>query len=271
MSRPRPAAPPDEPASGRPRLDEHLASILSPNSFATDQYRVLHHFLEQARVEKAHRVLAVTSPAAGDGKTTTAINLAATLALSAGTRVLLTDTDLRQPAVAASLGLAHPGPGLVGALLDARLDLGAVVRPTPFHFDVLPAGRPPGNAYQVLDSPRVGQLLDAARPSYDYVVLDAPPVLVVPDCRLMSQWVDGFLIVVAAHRTPRKLLAETLSALDQAKVLGIVFNGDTRPLSGYYGRYYGRYYSDRSARQQRGGWWSWLWRRHWSGRPASRR
>src|SRR5947208_1368994 len=72
--------------------------------------------------------------------------------------------------------------------------------------------------------------------------LGMPPVLLVPDCRLMSQWIDGFLLVVAAHRTPRKLLGEALSAMDEAKVLGIVFNGDDRPLSGYYGGDYRSYY-----------------------------
>jgi receptor protein-tyrosine kinase len=212
-------------------------------------------------------VLAVTSATVGDGKTTTAINLAATLAQSPGTRVLLVDTDLRRPLVAANLGLENSGPGLVGALLDARQELGAVVRPTPFHLDVLPAGRIPGNPYQVLESPRVGQLLEQARSVYDCVILDTPPVLVVPDCRLMSQWVDGFLVVVAAHRTPEKLLAETLSALDPDKTLGIVFNRDDRLISGSYKRYYAAYHHARSGRESHGGWWSRLWRGRQRQRP----
>jgi capsular exopolysaccharide synthesis family protein len=257
--RARAAAASAAPAPDRTRLEEHLATLLSPHSFESDQYRVLRHFLEQARLENGQTVLAITSPASGDGKTTTAINLAATLAQSPGTRVLLADTDLRRPFVAANLGVDEPGPGLVGAILDAQLDLGAVVRPTPFHLDVLPAGTPPANAYQVLESRRVGQLIEAARAAYDYVVLDTPPVVLVPDCRLMSQWVDGFLVVVAAHRTPRKLLGEALSALDPAKVLGIVFNGDDRR--------YGGYYRQGSGRKSR---WEWPWKRHapGPGRPA---
>jgi capsular exopolysaccharide synthesis family protein len=218
-------------------------------------------------VEHGQSVLAITSPAAGDGKTTTAINLAATLAQSPHTRVLLVDTDLRRPFVAGNLGVHEPGPGLVGAILDADLDLQAVVRPTPFRLDILPAGTPPGNPYQVLESHRVGHLLQAARATYDYVVLDTPPVLVVPDCRLMSQSVDGFLVVVAAHRTPRKLLGEALSALESSKVLGIVFNGDDRPLSGYYGRYGGYYRQGAGSKKSR---WEWPWKRHapGPGRPA---
>jgi capsular exopolysaccharide synthesis family protein len=244
-----------------PRLDEHLASVLAPRSFESDQYRVLRHFLEQARAQKALDVLAVTSPAAGDGKTVTAINLAATLARSGHSRVLLVDADLRRPFVAANLGL-EAGPGLVGALIDESLELADVVRPTPFHLDVLPAGVPPADAYHVLESPRLGQILAAARAAYDTVVLDTPPLLLVPDCRVLAQWVDGFLVVVAAHRTPRKLLAGTLSALEQARVVGLVFNGDDRPLNGYYNGGYG-YHRPSGAAPRR----LWPWSSRRPGRP----
>lgn len=242
------------------RVDERLVSLRSPNSFEADQYRVLRHFLVGTEEADSRRVIAVSSPAAGEGKTTTAVNLAATLAQSPGARVLLVDTDLRRPCVASSLGLQSTGPGLSGTVLDERLDLATVVRSTPFKLSVLPAGAPPANAYQILESPRVGHLLEEARGAYDYVILDTPPLLLVPDCRLLSQWVDVFVIVVAAGRTPRKLLAETLGAVDPAKLAGIVFNGDHRPLSGYYKGYYGGYYGDHAGRGSGRSWWSW-WRR----------
>ena len=238
-------------------VEDHLACLLSPQSFEADQYRVLRQFLAEAGAARPLRVLAVTSPAAGDGKTTTSINLAATLAQTAGSRVLLVDTDLRRPFVANNLGLSPDGPGLAEAAFDERLELSDVVKSTPYNLFVLPAGVPPDNPYQALETARVGQILDQARDTYDYVLLDTPPVLFVPDCKLMSQWVDGFLLVVSAHRTPRKLLGAALSALDESKVLGIVFNGDERPLAGYYGKYYGGYYHDRSRRRvggQQGSW-----------------
>jgi capsular exopolysaccharide synthesis family protein len=247
------------------RTDEHLVTVRSPNSFEADQYRVLRHFLST----EGRQVLAVSSPAAGEGKTTTAVNLAATLAQSPGARVLLVDTDLRRPCVASTLGLGpSTGPGLAGLIVDERLELASAVRPTPFNLSVLPAGAHPTNAYQILESPRVGRLLEEARSSYDHVILDTPPLLLVPDCRLLLQWVDAFVIVVAAHRTPRRLLAETLAAVDPAKLAGLVFNGDHRPLSGYYKKYYGSYYSDRARPQVRRRWLSW-WRRP-SGRKSWR-
>jgi capsular exopolysaccharide synthesis family protein len=241
------------PAGPARELEDHLATLLSPSSYEADQYRVLRQFVTQARATKELKVLAITSPAAGDGKTTTAINFAATLAQSPGSRVLLVDADLRRPFVATYLGLESANPGLAGAVDDERINLDDVVHVTAYNLAVLPAGAPPANAYRTLESARVGQLLDQARGTYEYVVLDTPPVLLVPDCKLMAQWVDGFLLVVAAHRTSRKLLGEALSAMDEAKVLGIVFNGDDRPLIGYYGKYYGGYDQERSDHGS-GGW-----------------
>jgi Mrp family chromosome partitioning ATPase len=84
-------------------------------------------------------------------------------------------------------------------------------------------------------------------------------VLVLPDCRLVSAWVDGFVIVAGAHKTPAKLLAEALDVLDPDKVLGLVFNGDVRPLSGYYGYYRSSYGDGRRPKEKK--WWN--PRRYW--------
>ncbi len=253
------------PGEARGRVDEKLASVLSPHSFEADQYRVLRQFLDAARAARPLKVVALTSAAAGDGKTTTAVNLAVTLGQSPGARVLLVDVDLRRPLVARALGLDPTAPGLAEGVVSGDTDLDAMVRPTPYNVNVVTAGQPPPNAYHVLESPRVAQLLDQARDAYDYVVLDMPPVLLVPDCTLLARWVDGFLLVVGAHRTPRKLLADTLNAIEPDKVLGIVLNRDDRPLSGYYKQYYGRYYHEQAA-THRSGWWS-----SWAGRGEPRR
>jgi capsular exopolysaccharide synthesis family protein len=254
--------------AANPDIDDHLIAVLSPQSFEADQYRILRHFLDQHSEGAKRQVLGVTSPTAGDGKTTTAVNLAVTLAQSPGARVVLIDADLRRPFVATSLGLDdRRGPGLAATALDPKLELEQLVMPTPFNVDVVPAGPSTPSAYRLFDSARVGQLLDQARARYDHVVVDTPPVLLVPDCRLMSQWVDGFIVVVAAHRTPRKLLADGLSALEEEKLLGIVFNADDRPLSGYFGRYEGYYgYHQRHSESGRRSGWRWPWRRTARGR-----
>jgi len=104
---------------------------------------------------------------------------------------------------------------------------------------VLPAGRPAVAPYELLKSPRLEALLDEARQRYDFIVLDTPPFVPVPDCRLIAKCVDGFLVVVAAHRTPRGALAETLDLIDPGKVMGLVFNGNDSHHPGYYDVYAG--------------------------------
>ena len=237
-------------------LDEHLVGLVAPASFAAEQYRVLRYLIEQRRREASLQIVALTSPAPGDGKTTTAINLAATLAQTPEARVLLVDADVRRGAIASHLGLDGPGGGLVDAILDARLALGNVVRHLPpFNLSVLTAGRRPANPYEVLKSPRLGELLAHARQQYDYVVLDTPPIVPVPDARVIANWVDGFLLIVAAHRTPRELVEKALDVVPSAKLLGQVFNFDDRPLGGYHGYY--EYYSGSSQSPNGHGsnWW----------------
>ena len=108
--------------------------------------------------------------------------------------------------------------------------------------------------YELLAAPRLEAVLDEARRSYDYVLIDTPPVVPLADSRLLSRVIDGYFLVVAAHTTPRRLLTEALDLLDRAKVVAVVFNGDDRPLSTYYGSYG---YQDGSSRDSgnRPSWW----------------
>jgi Mrp family chromosome partitioning ATPase len=171
-------------------------------------------------------VVAVSSPGPGDGKTTTAINLAASLAEGPAARVLLIDVDWRWSSLNAQLGLGSGGPGLADAIARGW-PLDRVARRGPSSsLAVVPAGRSLATPYELLDSPRLGELLEEARQTYEYVVVDAPALVPVPDCRILARWVDGFLIVLAAHRTPRRLLADALDVMDPAKLIGLVFNGD---------------------------------------------
>ena len=112
---------------------------------------------------------------------------------------------------------------------------------TAYNLSVVLAGETPATPYEVLKSPRLGELLDEARRHYDYVVIDTPPIVAFPDCRILNNWVDGWLIVVAAHRTSRKLLEEALDLMEESKTVGFVFTHDERFRANarYYGAYYG--------------------------------
>lgn len=236
-------------------MDEHLVSLVAPSSFGAEQYRVLRHLIEQMHKDANLQVVAVTSPVPADGKTTTAINLAGSLAQTPDARVLLVDADVRRGAIADQLGLGGRDAGLGEAILDANLALADVARHlSQFNLSIVRAGQTPSAPYEVLKSPRLGELLTQARRQYDYVVVDTPPLIPVPDSRVIANWVDGFLMVVAAHKTPRRLVEESLDVLDPAKTLGLVFNGDDRPLSTSYSSYYIRPYHSSHNGTPRGRW-----------------
>ena len=231
-------------------FDEHLVSLLAPTSFEAEQYRELRHAIEQLRKSSELSVIAVSSPVAADGKTTTAINLAGALAQAPDARVLLVDADLRAPSVASCLGINEHVPGLVDAILTPGLTLEAVTQ-TQRHLNlsVITTGRRPSVPYEILKSARVGQLFAETRRRYDYIIVDTPPVVSVPDGRVFGEWVDGFLIVVAAHKTPRKLLEEVFNLMEPSKILGLVFNGDDHHVSKDS---YGRYGSSRTRTSRNG-------------------
>src|SRR5688572_21622801 len=210
------------------KLDTHLVSLTAPASFAAEQYQGLRLTVERLGRARDLKVLAVTSPAAGDGKTVTAINLAGALARGGDERVLLIDADLRRPTVARQLGLADARTGLADAL-GGELVLADVVQPVgTFNLDVIPAGTVRGGISQILRSPRLDAFIQQARVRYGYIVLDTPPLLPVFDSALLAKSVDGVLMVVSANQTPRKLLGEALNMLEPSKVLGIVFNREDR-------------------------------------------
>jgi protein-tyrosine kinase len=219
-------------------VDERLVSLITPDTFEADQYRVLRHAVEQRRRTAGVAIVAVTSAGAGDGKTTTAANLAGALAQDRGARVLLIDCDLRNSTMARRLGLAE-GRGLVQAIVDPALTLEDAIRHLPrYNVDVMPAGFETASPYELLKSPRLGELFEAARRRYDYVVVDTPPAVPFPDCRVLAKVVDGFILVVAAHHTPRRLVDETLEVLPKEALMGVVFNGDTQSLADGYHSYY---------------------------------
>ena len=112
---------------------------------------------------------------------------------------------------------------------------------------MVPSGTPSPAIHRLLRSPRLDTLLQRARQEFDIVIVDTPPLLPVFDSAVLSRIVNQMLVVVAANQTPRKLLGEALTLVDPAKVMGIVFNRDDRPLFGYYEKYYREYFPDTSG------------------------
>ena len=222
------------------RIDRHLVSLLDPASMEAESYRRLRYSVEAASTGKQGTAFAICSPAPGDGKTVTSINLAGAMAQDPDARVILLELDLRKPSssVANYLGIDDEDirPGLVEKVRDPSLLWGDVVRYLPeFNLHVMASGQRTSRPYEILKSRRLATLIAEARQRYDYVVVDTPPIVLMPDSQLISQWVDGIIVVVTGGVTSRHYLAETLDLLEPEKVSGLVFN-DRHPgfMKGYY-------------------------------------
>lgn len=217
--------------------NERLVSLISPSSAEGEQYRSLRYLLEQMHQERGINVVAVTSPSPADGKTITTLNLAGSLAQDSNARVLVIDADLRLPSVASFLSMESVKKGLTEAVLTPSSSIDDIIRFHPqYNMAVLPSRSSAVAPYEVLKPSRMGPVLQELRQHFDAILIDLPP-LIYPECLLLEKLVDGFLIVVAANQTTSKMFQQGVETITPEKVLGIVFNRDTRKMSSYY-RYY---------------------------------
>ncbi len=221
-----------------------LLSHQKPRSALAESYKATRTNLEFLRRSRQARVLLVASGLPGDGKTTTASNLAITLA-NAGRRVLLIDGDLRKPSLHRLFGVAHEG-GLSDALVS-RGSVDRLVRPTLVNsLDLLTAGHDVANPAELLASERLGEILKELGSLYDMVLIDSSPLLHVTDASIISAVADGIILVVKLTSTRRHdldVMSEMLKTLG-VPVFGMVVNGVTRQELGYghgYGYGYGAY------------------------------
>jgi capsular exopolysaccharide synthesis family protein len=185
------------------------------------------------------RSILVSSCRAGEGKTTVSVNFAMSLA-TLGKRVLLIDADLRRPAVDRALKVPA-GPGLLNCLTDSIAWRQAVQSTGTPGLDVLVAGGTTTRAADFLAGYRVMTLLEAVQAAYDYVIVDAPALFInAADARLLSQLVDGVVVVVRSRSTPRALVDRIPRTIPN--VIGIVVN-DLRKdsLPGYFAEYFDGY------------------------------
>jgi capsular exopolysaccharide synthesis family protein len=210
------------------------------NPASVEQYRRLAAVLHHAQNERGLRVIMVTSALPGEGKTLTAANLALTLSESYQRRVLLVDGDLRRPSVHQLFAL----PSLSGlsdglrSVEDRKLTLVEVSS----HLTVLPAGRPDPDPMSVLTSSRMQYVLDEAREKFDWVIVDTPPVGLMPDAHLLAAMVDGALLVIGAAMSPHRVVAKAAEVIGRDRILGVVLNrvSSTDMSHGaYYYSYYG--------------------------------
>lgn len=196
-----------------------------------------HYFGLRLAIENLHTpgkglVIGVTSAVNGEGKTLTAINLAAALALDPAARVLLIDADLRSAQGGVSEYLGFPrsfGPGLIDAVRNGNLRMEQWVHYIPdCNLYLMASGGTVEAPYELLKSPRLNDVMEAMRQRYTYVIIDTPKITKLPDTALLSRCVDGFLVVVRGDSTRRSVLAGALDTMRPESVLGLVFNAGSR-------------------------------------------
>jgi protein-tyrosine kinase len=235
------------PTAGAPAVKRgdtsRLVVLDDPRSFAAEAYRVLRTNLHYANPDAPIRRLLVTSAGAGEGKSTTAANLAVCFA-QADRAVLLVDADLRRPVIN-TLFRQPATPGLSSYLVgDALLD--AVIQKTAVpNLSIVASGPAPPNPAELVGSRRMREFLDAASERFDMVLLDSPPVLAVSDVGALVPMTDGALLVVGSGQAARLALRRAKEAIQavQGRIVGAVLNRFDARAQGYSRRYYDRYES----------------------------
>jgi capsular exopolysaccharide synthesis family protein len=204
-------------------LNKRRIALLQPQSFVAEQFRTLRARIDSLSASQPLRTLAVTSAGPGDGKTMAAVNLALVMSMSVSSRVLLVDCDLRRPRVHESLGLRVEA-GLAEILRGAAELEDALVTVEGTALQVLPVRALPPNPSELLASGRMRELVEKLVVRFDRVIFDLPPMLGLPDAKVVSDLCDGVLFVVRAHLTPQEDVESALEVIDRSRLLGIVLN-----------------------------------------------
>ena len=222
---------------------DHVVTLAHPRSPTAEAYRVLRTNLRFSGIENPSGALLVTSAGPGEGKSTTAANLAVIMAQS-GKRVILMDADLRRPSLHKFFGVSN-NVGLTNLFLGDMTGVESVMRPTGIEsLRFIPSGHIPPNPAEILESSQMKRIISDLRGQCDMLILDSPPVLAVADPSILGSRCSGAILVVDAGRTRSEVCYRALDTLNHTgtKVFGVVLNKlSTRRASGYY--YYYHYYS----------------------------
>lgn len=222
-------------------FNAELLLALDSRSSVAEAYRVLRTSVLLSSTEKPPKTILITSGQPGEGKTTTAVNTAISLA-QLGASVLIIDCDLRKPSVHKMLGVDH----VVGlsTYLSRRGTLDEVIQELPIpNLSVLTSGRIPPNPAEMISSARMKEMLQILGERYDHIIIDSPPLLKVTDPVILSTLVDGVILVVHGGKSTREVVRRTRHELSiaGARIFGVVLNNVEAGHEGYDSYYYGAY------------------------------
>ncbi|MCA1778404.1 MAG: polysaccharide biosynthesis tyrosine autokinase [Xanthomonadaceae bacterium] len=223
-----------------------------PKSSVSEAFRSLRTSLMFSTPEGMPKTMLITSPGPGDGKTTTAINLATVLAQN-GARVLLIDADLRKPRLHRDFGKPQ-SPGLTNRIAGKQPDGSSSSAIFPTDVDglfVMPSGNSAPNPAELLSSERMQKVIAMTVRAFDHVLIDTAPILGLADSMILSRQVDGVIVVTSAGKTSKDSIKTSMRRLAQirAPVLGVLLNAVDldSPDYAYYSSYYYNYESDQES------------------------
>ena len=211
-------------SSASAEANKRRIALLEPDSFIAEQFRMLRSRLDSLASEAPLRTIAVASANAGEGKSNVSVNLAIVTALSVGRRVLLVDCDMRRPTIHRSLGV-EPELGLAEVLMGRCTPAEAIVKVEGTNLDLLGVRMQPQNPSELLASREMREMLVDVSSRYDWVILDTPATLGLPDSKIIVGLCDGYLLVVRAGETAREDVEAALEVLDRRRAVGLVLNG----------------------------------------------
>jgi capsular exopolysaccharide synthesis family protein len=203
--------------------ESRMVSITDQGSPAAEAFRLLGVRLRDiGRIRPLKRVL-ITSTIPQEGKTTVALNLACTLARSTQQRVLLLEGDVRRPALSQMLGI-EGNPGICEWLKGDQSPVSSIYHLREPGFWIMPAGSPPENPLEMLQSVRLNALMAQLVGWFDSVIIDSPPVLPLADTSVWMRLADGIVLVVRQGTTEKKQLQRGLEAIEPQKLIGALLN-----------------------------------------------
>jgi capsular exopolysaccharide synthesis family protein len=226
-----------------------LRNVLDTSTVVGEQFRVLRSRLNLMQKQSGIKTVLVTSTVPQEGKSFTASGLAGVFAQEQGKRVVVVDADMRKPGSGRVFGLNGSCSNVGTAqILQGGSDFrSALMTSANPQFWFLPAGALPANPSELLSSPVLERMLKSAAEIFDWVIIDAPPILSLSDATLIAPLCDIVLLVVRANSTPSKLIAETINRIGANRICGIVLN---RQKQIHSSRYYYQYYYRNSAKKE---------------------
>jgi len=214
-----------------------LVCLNDGESLAAEKFRFLGVRLRQIQQSRPLKKILITSTIPEEGKSMVSGNLAAVLARRKQQRTLLLEGDLRRPVLGGRFGLGKL-PGLTEWLQGAPRPMPSIYHLEGAGFWFLPAGHPAENPLELMQSGRLSGLIEQLTTSFDWIIIDSPPVLPLADTSLWARMVDGVLLVAREGVTRKRQLKRGLEALDPSKLLGMVLNSSTNSdHENYYQRY----------------------------------